>query len=185
MKNKTKTILSTLAVLAAASVPAPAAQAVPAELLRTAARTAAQICPCSATAGDLVGDVALRLWARHKELLRRENPRAYVEASVRNAWRDHLRKRRPKTFSELGNDDDGWAREPIATASTDPASDSAAMEFRAGLEQSDHAVLEQLEAGRSDREIAQRLERSRHSVRGAIQRIRRQAIRYFGDRVGS
>ena len=180
MKNKTQSLITTLAVLATTSVPAPAADAIPTNLLHTAARTAAQICPCAATAGDLVGDVAARLWAHHRGALARGIPRAYVEASVRNAWRDRLRRKRPTSFSELSDGSAGVPAEPTDTTAAPPISTICAAEFRDQLKPADRDVLNRLETGMKDREIAQVLGRTRHSIRSSVRRLRRLADRYFG-----
>lgn len=177
MSLKTKNLLSTLAVLAAATAPAPAQSAT--ELLEVAQRTAATVSPCRATAGDLAGEVALRLWSRHRDVLERGGFRSYVDASVRNAWRDHVRKRRVPVFSDLPSDGTGAGPEPSLPAPDEQLATAVVDEFKDALSASDREVLEHLESGQTDREIAAAMSRTRHWVRGAVQRIRRQAERYF------
>ena len=85
MPSTTKTLLSSLAVLAAASAPAGGAEIQAGHVLRTATRAAAPLSPCQASADDLVGEVALRLWARHRDVVLGGGFQSYVETSVRNA----------------------------------------------------------------------------------------------------
>ena len=102
MSLKSKSFLSGLAVLAAASAPAHAEEAAAEELVRTAQRTASSLTRCQAAADDLASQIALRVWSRHREVLGKAKLRQYVEACVRNAWRDQLRRgRRSSVFSEL------------------------------------------------------------------------------------
>ncbi len=185
-------ILSTLAVLAVASAPAPAESTTAANLLEATYRAASRLSPCAASAQDLAGDVALRLWARHRHVLETDHLRPYVETSVRNAWRDQLRKqRRTPLFSEVFPDgslgvqgdraESGRAPvpDPIESTCQDPLAHAAAEEFRDSLSPSDRDVLDHLEAGRNDREIAPLMNRTRHWVRRSVERIRQQARVHF------
>ena len=180
MSSNTKSLLSTLAVLAAT-----AGDALAVEFLDTANRSAAPLSRCEATAGDLVGNVALRLWSRHRDVLEGGNFRPYVEASIRNAWRDEIaRSRRTPVLSDLQCSES--ASEPVFPAPITPATDDVAAvavvnEFRNLLSPSDLEVLAHLESGRTDREIARLTNRTRHQIRVSVARIRRQACTYFGD----
>ena len=178
MSRKTN-LLQTLAVLAAATAPAHAEA--PHELLDTARRAAHAVSPCRATADDLASEVTLRLWSRHRDVVERGDFRSYVDASVRNAWRDHLRKRRVASFTDLPSDDADAAPDPILPAPDEAPPSAVLEEFRENLEPADREVLAHLEAGHADRQIALDLGRTRHWVRTSVQRIRRQAVRHFGD----
>jgi len=99
---------------------------------------------------------------------------------VCNAWRDRLRRKRPTSFSELSDSSDGVPTEPADTTATPPISTICAAEFRDQLKPVDRDVLDRLETGMKDREIAQMLGRTRHSIRSSVRRLRRLADRYFG-----
>ena len=162
--------------------PAPTEGDVAQEFLRTASRTALRLTPCGHTAGDLVGETALRLWSRHREVLERRQFKSYVESCVRNLRRDHLRRwHRTPLFTDL--DSDGVPFQPTmpAAGSDDAAALAATSEFRDGLSADDRAVLEHLEDGRSTRDIAELVGQTRHAVRASVERIRDRARDHFPD----
>lgn len=176
--NTTTKLLSTLAVLAVT------ADAAAAEFLNTATRKASALSANRTAADDLVGDVALRFFAKPRTVHRDGKLKPYVDASVRNAWRDEARRRHrhPTTpFTDLRTDDVSALPDPASPVSENAQSVAVINEFRAALSAADQEVLDHLEAGRSDREIAKQLDRTRHEIRSAVARIRRQATQSLCD----
>lgn len=175
------TLLTSLAALCAAAG-SPQVSADYAEvLLRTAQSAANQLSPCPASADDVVGATALRILRSHGDVLEREGAQraGYIKKSVRNALRDELRRRRrmqPLADLEPGAEAllerSGGAEEGVGAA--------VVAEFRDSLPPADREVLALLEEGCVDRGIAERLNRTRHDVRGSVERIRRSAEQYFG-----
>ena len=179
MGNLKRSVLPTLAVLAASATGHAAVEARAGEFLESANRTAARLTSCPASADDVVSQVALRLWSRHSNiLLEGSSHRAYVDTSLRNARRDQLRRRRMISFSEL--DESNAPQLAVAPATTATPMESAGLhEFRARLGADDQEILSFLEAGHAEREIARRTGKSRHQVRTCLMRIRRRATDYF------
>ena len=173
-----------LAGVAAVCATAAASYAVPdataRDFLREAESLAGRLTRCPSTADDLVGQTALKLLSRHEEVLRDTTAAGrsgYIHRCVENAHRDDLRRQsRLRPISELG-DDGQQAFENRWTE--DVASELEVEEFRSLLATDDREVLELVEQGHKERQIAERTDRTRHSVRCSMDRIRRAASTYF------
>ena len=106
----------------------------------------------------------------------------YVERSVKNAWRDQLtRQSRMSLFTDLQTDDSPTVPERLSPSSENADSLSVVDEFRASLSPTDRDVLRELENGHNDREIAELLTTTRHTVRTSVAQIRQRARAYFGE----
>lgn len=181
MARNTKNLLSALAVLAVTSADAAAI-----EFLATASRVARSLGRCESTADDLVGDTALKFWSRHRDVLAKGEFKSYLETSVRNGWRDRMRAPRTTAFSELQDlPEPGSEAQTFASPTGDGDAQSVATvdEFRGTLTPSESDVLTHLESGHTDREIADRMSRTRYWVRGTVQRLRQKAETYFGSEI--
>lgn len=172
-------LISSLAAACVAAGPATAApEARAADLLQTAQVTAERLTSCPATADDLVGDATLRILQRHPEAFREtEGWHGYVRQSIRNAFRDELRRGRwaRRTSDLLGDDSLGFEDSLPSLAPEDESEELVVEEFRAGLAPAERDVLDQLMLGHCERQIAGALDRTRHDVRTSLQRIRHAA----------
>ena len=169
------------AVCATAAVTCAVPEVCAREFLAEATVLANRLTRCPAAADDLVGESALRLLAGHDDILREDDKgrrRGYVRRCLENALRDELRRRaRLRPVTDL-TDEAGPGFERAVTKNV--ATELQIEEFRAGLEPDDGEVLALLEDELTERQIAARLGRTRHSVRCSIDRLRNAATRYFG-----
>ena len=181
MANLSTRLLAGVAVLCstagvAGAVPEYAAQ----EFLVEAEAVAARVTRCPAAADDLVGETALRLLTRHEGIMRDDEKggrRGYVQRCVQNAYRDELRRNaRQRSLSEFDEDPPEvlWLSAP-----PDGAANIEIEEFQSLLSTEDLVVLELLEEGCRERQIASRTNQTRHFVRRSIARIRDAASSYF------
>jgi RNA polymerase sigma factor (sigma-70 family) len=182
MASPVTKLLSSLAAVCAAAGPASAVpEASAAELLRVAQRTADRISTCPATADDLVGEATLRLLERRPDVFQGEGRDRYVRQTIRNAYRDELRRKRRLRRLD-GTDEDepaGGLAATLAPVSDEGPDEVLVADFRDRLDARDRDVLELVERGLRERDVAAELGRTRHDVRASLQRLRRAAERTF------
>ena len=178
-----KLLSSLAAVCAAAGSASAVTETSAAGLLRVAQASADRISSCPATADDLVGEATLRFLERRPDVFDAEGRDRYVRRSIRNAYRDELRRRKRIRFLDGVDEDEpaGELASALAPVIDDGREEVAIEDFRDRLDPEEREVLDLFEKGVRERGAAALLGRTRHDVRASLQRLRRAAERTFGD----
>lgn len=175
-----KLITGLAAAFAVAGSTTAASEARAAEILQTAQMTAERLTSCPATADDLVGDATLRILQKHPEAFEETKGwHGYVRQSIRNAFRDELRRRgwtQNVTDLECGGGLADWLEGGMAPFEQDDVAGALVIEeFRSILAPAEREVLDGLLLGHRERQLAEELGRTRHDIRASLRRLRHAA----------